>query len=236
MVNFSPITSEWGGQVLDYQKQRLLRRYEYDVIIADETGNMNNDGLEGARTLHDETGIPIVFICMDDDFKNRVETELPQFYSRIAEVLEFGLLSYDILKEDVLPQVSPHSYISFVSEQPDADEIVTELFAGAGGTSDKGARFRDIQVLLVRCHHILEERIVAHAQLIAENPRARAPKMPVFNAAIVKLAVRKSKQRGKQKRPKDPPQPNDHNDSIVRNGNPLDTSQESNPGETNINE
>src|SRR4051794_12989712 len=76
------------------EAKRLLRRYEYDLIVADEIGNMNNDGIEGARTLHDETSIPIVFIGMDDDFKDRIETELPQFYSRIAEVLEFGLLSF----------------------------------------------------------------------------------------------------------------------------------------------
>src|SRR5262245_2706017 len=82
------------------EAKRLLRRYEYELIIVDEIGNMNNDGLEGARTLYDETGIPIVFIGMDDNFLDRIEDKLPQFYSRIADVREFGLLSFDLLKEE----------------------------------------------------------------------------------------------------------------------------------------
>jgi DNA transposition AAA+ family ATPase len=184
------------------EAKRLLRRYGYDLIIADEIGNMNNDGIEGARTLHDEVGIPIIFIGMDDGFKDRMEAELPQFYSRIAEVLEFGLLSYEMLKDDVLPQVSPASHLTFSPEQADADEIAGELFTGAGGNSERGARFRDVQVLLVRCHHILAEKLKLREQLIAENPGKRAPRMPVFNAEIVREAVKKSKQRGKQRRPK----------------------------------
>lgn len=182
------------------EAKRLLRRYAYDLIIADEIGNMNYDGLEGARTLYDETNIPIVFIGMDDDLKDRIESLLPQFYSRIAEVLEFGLLSIDELKYEVLTHVSEQSHISFSVDQADADEIVGELFAGAGGTSDHGARFRDVQVLLVRCHHIIEEERTFRAQLITENPTKRPPRLPVFNADIVRQAVRKSKQRGKQKR------------------------------------
>lgn len=182
------------------EAKRLLRRYGYDLIIADEIGNMNNDGIEGARTLHDEIGIPIIFIGMDDGFKDRMESELPQFYSRIAEVLEFGLLSYEMLKEDVLPQVSPSSHLTFSSEQVDADEIANELFTGAGGNSERGARFRDIQVLLVRCHHILAEKLNIREHLIAEHLGKQALRMPVFNADIVREAVKKSKQRGKQRR------------------------------------
>jgi hypothetical protein len=185
---------------------------------------------------YNETGIPIVFLGMDIDFKDRVETQLPQFYSRIAEVLEFGLLSYDTLKEDVLPQVSPQSHLRFSSDQADADKIVKELFQGAGGTKDIGARFRDIQVLLVRCHHILSERIAAREQLIAENPTKRAPKMPVFDDDIVKRAVRKSKQRGKQKRPKKAPKASGHNESIVRDGAPPEVPQENNAEGTDSSE
>ncbi|MEO7909709.1 MAG: AAA family ATPase [Roseiflexaceae bacterium] len=215
------------------EAKRLLRRYEHDLIIADETGNMNNDGLEGARTLHDETGIPIVFLGMDIDFKDRVETQLPQFYSRIAEVLEFGLLSSALLKEDVLPLVSPQSHLTFSPDQKDATDIIKELFEGAGGSSDTGARFRDIQVLLVRCHHILHERITAREQYIAENPKTRPPKMPAFNAEIVRLAVRKSKQRGKQKRSTKTPKDNGHNNSIVRDGDPQDAPPPDAPPDAN---
>jgi len=182
------------------EAKRLLRRYGYDLIIADEIGNMNNDGIEGARTLHDEIGIPIIFIGMDDTFKDRMETELPQFYSRIAEVLEFGLLSYDMLKHAVLTQVSPASHLTFSPAQRDADEIARELFTGAGGNDERGARFRDVQVLLVRCHHILDEKFRLRKEWIAENSERRAPRTPTFNAEIVREAVKKSKQRGKQRR------------------------------------
>lgn len=190
----------------------LLRRYGYDLIIVDEIGNMNNDGLEGARTLHDETGIPLVFIGMDNTFKDRIETELPQFYSRIAEILEFGLLSYDMLKGEVLGQVATGSLLTFTPEQTDADKIARELFEGAGGNETRGARFRDIQVLLVRSHHILQERRAARAEYIAQNPTERAPKLPVFNAEIVQLAMKKSKQRGKQRKPRS------NTVSLVRDG------------------
>jgi hypothetical protein len=194
-----PYQKRFSAADMISEAKRLLARYGYGLIIVDEIGNLNNDGLEGARTLHDETGIPIVFIGMDN-FKNLIETELPQFYSRIAEVLEFGLLSAEMLKWIVLPQVAPESCLTFSPEQFDADAIVHKLYEGAGGNDKRGARFRDVQVLLVRCHDIIEERLRLREQDMAENPVKRAPKKPTFDAKIVAEAVRKSKQRGTTQR------------------------------------
>lgn len=210
-ITKTPYQKRLSAADLIGEAKRVLRRYEYDLLIVDEIGNMNNDGLEGARTLHDETGLPIIFVGMDNGFKDRIETQLPQLYSRIAELLEFGLLSSQVLKDEVLPSVSSKSYLRFNRDQKDADEIVTELFTGAGGSDERGARFRDVQVLLVRCHHILCERNA----LIEENTASSHFKMPVLSAEIMRQAVRKSKQRGKQKR-RSSALDGVRNDSLVR--------------------
>lgn len=180
--------------------KRLFARYGFNLLIIDEVGFLNNDGLEGARTLHDELKIPIIFIAMDTDFKDQVETDLKQFYSRVAEVLDYGLLTYDMLKLEVLPKISTESRLTFCPDQTDADEIVTELFTGAGGDGDRGARFRDVQVLLIRCHDLLDTQLKARENFITRNPGKRAPKMPAFNAELVRQAVKKSKMRGTQSR------------------------------------
>lgn len=215
-ITGSPYRKRLSAADLISEIKRLFARYGHILMIIDEVGFLNNDGLEGARTLHDEMRIPIVFIAMNTDFKDQVETDLEQFYSRIAEVLEFGLLSYDTLKSEVLPQVSPASHLTFSPDQPDADEIATELYAGAGGNEDKGARFRDVQVLLVRCHDLLRTQLQAREEWIAANPDKRTPKMPVFNAELVRKAVKKSKMRGTQNRSKAKANNGGRNTSLVR--------------------
>ena len=205
-ITGSPYRNRLSAADLIGEIKRLFKRYGHSLIIIDEVGFLNNDGLEGARTIHDDLDIPVVFIAMDTDFKDRVETDLKAFYSRIADVREFGLLSYDTLKFKVLPQVSPASHLAYSPDQPDADEIAMELFEGAEGIrgesedKEKGARFRDVQVLLVRCHDILDTQLRVREVWIAENPHKRALKLPVFNAELVRQALKKSKMRGKQPR------------------------------------
>lgn len=233
-ITGSPYRNRLSAADLISEIKRLFRRYGYSLIIIDEVGFLNNDGLEGARTLHDELEIPIAFIAMDTDFTNQVETALKQFNSRIADVREFGLLSYDTLKFEVLPQISPASHLTFSPEQSDADEIVMELFEGAGGMrgesedKDKGARFRDVQVLLVRCHDLLDTQLRAREEWIAENPRKRNPKLPVFNAELIGQALKKSKMRGKQPRP---PKTSGKSPSLVRDDRSQPPSPEAAPKE-----
>jgi AAA domain len=196
-----PYRQRMSAADLIAEAKRLLRRYGHDLIIADETGNLNNDGLEGARTLHDETGVPIVFIAMEG-FQERAEAQLPQFYSRIAEVLEFGLLTRDLLKSEVLSRISEKSHLLFDPYQPDADNIVDELFRGTGGSFDHGARFREVTQILVRCHKLIQESLDARQQFIAEFPNRRPPRVRAFNAELIREAVRKSKRRGSLHRPR----------------------------------
>ena len=201
-ITEAPYQKRLSAADLIGEAKRLLRRYGYDLMIVDEIGNMNNDGIEGARTLHDELSIPIVFIGMDDGFANRMSNELPQFYSRLAQILEFGMLDFDTLKYIVLPAISPDSLLRFSPDQKDADKITQVIFDGAGGSEEKGARFRDIQMILVRCHHLQRTE---QEYMRGEGKTLRSLNL---NVKLVKQATLRSKQRETTVRKSPPPSDN----------------------------
>lgn len=100
----------------------------------------------------------------------------------------------------MLPHIAPAAHLAYRPDQADADMIARELYTNAGGTNEHGARFRDVQVLLVHCHHLVQERLIAQQQYIAEHPNKRPSKLPVCDVELLRAAFRKAKQRGKQQR------------------------------------
>lgn len=179
------------------EARRLIQKYGYELLICDEVGFLNHDGLEAARTLHDLIKIPIVFIGMPG-FQEHVESRLPQFFSRIAEVLEYGLLSWEVIKYEVLPNVSEQSYLRFDPKQPGADEMVDRIFTGTGGNDQQGARIREVAQVLFRCHKLIQESIDIREQCVANGERP--PKIRSFDAQLIRESVKKTKRRGKQVR------------------------------------
>jgi DNA transposition AAA+ family ATPase len=179
------------------ESRRLIQKYGYELLICDEVGFLNHDGLEAARTLNDLIKIPIVFIGMPG-FQEQVERTLPQFFSRITEVLEYGLLSQEMIKYDVLPNISEQSHIQFDPDHKNADKMVATLFEGTGGSDGLGARIREVAQILFRCHLLIQESIDIREQCIANGERPK--KIRPFNDALIAEAVKKSKRRGKQGR------------------------------------
>src|SRR6266508_622772 len=116
------------------EAKRLLQKYRYEALIIDEVGFLAESGLEAVRTLHDQTGLPIILITMPK-LVERLEV-YPQFYSRIAQFLEFGLLTREQIRQYVLPAVSQQSSLTFDPEQSAAADIVESLYTGAAGKSE----------------------------------------------------------------------------------------------------
>lgn len=182
------------------EAKRLIKKYGYVLIIADEIGFADESGLEAARTLHDVTGLPIVFITMPRTYKliesdDRYDT----FYSRLADVREFGLLSIEHLKTLILPELSPQSHLRFDASLPDADPMVEELYIGSGGSEVRGARFREVVQILERCEDLIQESIEIREQYVRDYPDEAPPPIRRFDVELIREAVRRSKRRSAQR-------------------------------------
>jgi hypothetical protein len=181
------------------EAKRLIKKYGYALLIVDEVGFLDESGLEAARTLYDETDLPIVFITMPHVYK-RIEAEerYDTFYSRLADVREFGLLTVEHIKTIILPNLSPESHLRFDISRSDAKAMAQELFIGCGGTELRGARFREVAQILERCNDLIQESCEIREQYLRSNLGDLPPPVRSFNTDLIRESVRRSKRRSAQ--------------------------------------
>jgi hypothetical protein len=202
--------------------KRLIQKYGFDLLIVDEVGFLRQEGLEGARTLHDETGIGIVFITMPNVYHRLAsQDKYDTFYSRLAGIMEFGMLDETNIKRIILPNLSERTHLKFKPGQRDEDDIAYALFVGADGTQKRGARFREIAQILERCHHMIQESIDIREFLRSQNPDGPLPSTLTFNVDLIEGAVNKTKDRGKKLRKPKPK--NSENDNKNKGGQQNET-------------
>jgi hypothetical protein len=178
------------------EAKRLIKKYGYELLISDEISWLDEGGLEAARTLYDVTGLPIVFITMPRVYR-RIESDerYDTFYSRLADVREFGLLTIEHIKTLVLPNLSPHAHLRFDSSCTDIDAMAEELYVATGGSENRGAVFRELVQMLERCSHLILESIEIRVQYLRDYPEKAPPPIRRFDIDLIREAVRRSKRR-----------------------------------------